>query len=133
MNFFYTLRSVFLLFHFKKKKKIAAGFFLLSWVALFLMQESMFQWIRNPEGKWIKVSVLQESNTELEISLRPMEYLEEEQQSHQPLERNLNAHKSMRDYRNPPWMSMPSCMVPPTIAPYGNSYKPSWRNHLKFS
>ena len=93
----------------------------------------MFQWIRNPKGKWIKVSVLQEPNTELEISLRPMEYLEEEQQSQQPLERNLNAHKSMRDYRNPPWMSMPSCMVPRTTAPYGKSYKPSWRNHLNFS
>ena len=93
----------------------------------------MFQWIRNPEGKWIKVSVLHEPNTELEIGLRPMEYLEEEQQSQQPLERNLNAHKSMRDYRNPPWMSMPSCMVTPTTAPYGNSYKPSWRNHLNFS
>ena len=62
-----------------------------------------------------------------------MEYLEEEQQSQQPLERNLNAHKSMRDYRNPPWMSMPLCMVPPTTAPYGNSYKRSWRNHLNFS
>ena len=81
----------------------------------------------------IKVSVLQESNTELEISLRLMEYLEEEQKSQQPLERNLNAYKSMRDYRNPPWMSVPSCMVPPTNAPYGNSYKPSWRNHLNLS
>ena len=52
---------------------------MLSCVALFLLQESMFQWIRNPEGKWIKVSVLQEPNTELEISLRPIDYLEEEQ------------------------------------------------------
>ena len=39
----------------------------------------MFQWIRNLEDKWIKVSVLQEPTIELEISLRPMEYLEEEQ------------------------------------------------------
>ena len=53
--------------------------FLLSCVALFLLQESMFQWIRNPEGKWIKVSILQEPNYELNISLRPMEHLEEEQ------------------------------------------------------
>ena len=51
---------------------------MLSCVTLFLLQGSMFQWIRNPKGKWIKVSVLQEPNTELEISLRPMEYLEEE-------------------------------------------------------
>ena len=39
----------------------------------------------------------------------------------------------MRDYRNPSGMSVPSCMVPPTNAPYGNSYKPSWRNHLNLS
>ena len=48
-------------------------------VALFLLQESMFQWIRNREGKLIKVSILQEPNSELNISLRPMEHLEEEQ------------------------------------------------------
>ena len=88
---------------------------------------------KKKEDRLIKVSVLQEPNIELEISLRPMEYLEEEQQSQQPLERNLNAYKSMRDYRNPPWMSVPSCMVPPTNTPYGNSYKPSWRNHLNLS
>ena len=93
----------------------------------------MFQWIRNPEGKWIKVSILQEPNFELNISLRPMEHLEEEQHGQYPLERNLNAYKSMRDYRNPPWMSVPSCMLPPTKAPYGNSYKTSWRNHLNLS
>ena len=62
-----------------------------------------------------------------------MEYLEEEQQSQQPLERNLNASNSMRDYRNPTWMSVPSCMVPPITAPYGNTYNPSWRNHLNLS
>ena len=28
---------------------------------------------------------------------------------------------------------MPSCMVPPTNAPYGNSYKPSWRNNQNLS
>ena len=39
----------------------------------------MFQWIRNPEGKLIKVSILQWPNFELNISLRPMEHLEEEQ------------------------------------------------------
>ena len=60
-----------------------------------------------------------------------MEHLEGEQ--HSQYEGNLSAHRSMRDYRNPPWMSMPSCMVPPTNAPYGNSYKPSRRNHLNSS
>ena len=33
----------------------------------------MFQWIRNPKGRLIKVSILQEPNFELNISLNPME------------------------------------------------------------
>ena len=60
-----------------------------------------------------------------------MEHLRGEQ--HSQYEGNLSAHKSMRDYRNSPWMNVPSCMVPPTNVPYGNSYKPSWRNHLNLS
>ena len=60
-----------------------------------------------------------------------MEYLEGEK--HSQYEGNLRAHRSMRDYRNSPWMNVPSCMVPPTNVPYGNSYKPSWRNHLNLS
>ena len=60
-----------------------------------------------------------------------MEHLEGEQ--HSQYEGNLRAHRSMRDYRNSPWMNLPSCMVPPTTIPYGNSYKPSWRNHLNSS
>ena len=54
---------------------------MLSCVALFLLQDSMFRWIRNPIGKWIKVNILQEPNSELNISLRPMEHLEEEQRT----------------------------------------------------
>ena len=60
-----------------------------------------------------------------------MEHLGGEQ--HSQYEGNLSAHRSMRDYRNSPWMKVPSCMVPPTNVPYGNSYKPSWRNHLNLS
>ena len=60
-----------------------------------------------------------------------MEHLEGEH--HSQYEGNLRAHRSMRDYRNSPWMNMPSCMVPPTKVPYGNFYKPSWRNHLNLS
>ena len=48
-------------------------------------------------------------------------------------ESNPNAYRSMRDYRNPPLMSVPSCMVPLTTAPYGNVYNRSWRNHLNLS
>ena len=93
----------------------------------------MFQWVRNSEGRLIKVSVLQESNFELNISFNQMEHLEGEQHCQYLVERNPNAYKSMRDYRNPPRMSVPSCMVPPTTAPYGNAYNPGWRNHLNLS
>ena len=93
----------------------------------------MFQWVRNSKGRLIKVSVLQESNSELNISFNQMEHLEGEQHDQYPMERNPNAYRSMRDYRNPPRMSVPSCMVPPTTAPYGNAYNPSWRNHLNLS
>ena len=85
----------------------------------------MFQWIRNSEGRLIKVSVLQESNVELNISLNPMELLEEGQQSQYPMERKPNAYRSMRDYINPPWVSAPSYMVPPTTTPYGSTYNPN--------
>ena len=60
-----------------------------------------------------------------------MEHLGGEQ--HSQYEGNLSAHRSMRDYRNSPWMNVPSCMVPPTNVPYENSYKSSWRNHLNLS
>ena len=72
---------------------------MLSCVALFLLQENMFQWVKNSEGRLIKIHVLQESNAELNISLNLMEHLEEGQQSQQLLERNPNPSRSMRDYR----------------------------------
>ena len=46
-----------------------------------------------------------------------MEHLEGEQYSQYTMERNLKAYMSMRDYRNPPWVSAPSYMVPPQYAP----------------
>ena len=90
--------------------------------ALFLLQENMFQWVRNSKSRFIKVSVLQESNYELNISFNQMEHVEVEQHGQYPVERNPNAYRSMRDYRNPPWMSAPFCSVPPTNAPYGSTY-----------
>ena len=48
----------------------------------------MFQWVKNSEGRLIKVSVLQESNSELNISFNQMEHLEGEQYGHYPMERN---------------------------------------------
>ena len=61
-----------------------------------------------------------------------MEPLEGEQHCQYPMERNPNAYRSMRDYRNPPWVNAPSYMVPPTNAPYGNAFNPSWGNHTNF-
>ena len=60
-----------------------------------------------------------------------MEHLGGEQ--HSQYEGNLSALRSMRDYRNSPWMNVPLFMVPPTNIPYGNFYKPSWRNNLNLS
>ena len=74
----------------------------------------MFQWIRNPEGRLIKVSILQEFNSKLNISFNQMEHLEGEQHCQYTMERKPNAYRSMRDYRNSPWVSAPSYMVPPT-------------------
>ena len=46
-----------------------------------------------------------------------MEYLEGEQHYQYPVERNPRTYMSMRDYRNHPWVSIPSYMVPPQYAP----------------
>ena len=58
-----------------------------------------------------------------------MEHLEGEQHCQYPMEREPNAYRSMRDYRNPPWVSAASYMVPPATTPYGSTYNPSWGNH----
>ena len=42
-------------------------------------------------------------------------------QNHQPLGRNPNPSRSMRDYRDQ-WMSAPFCSVPPTYAPPASPY-----------
>ena len=51
-----------------------------------------------------------------------MEPPPEEQQSQQAMEMNPNGHRSMRDHIHSPWMSAPSCIVPPTeqmvVRPY---------------
>ena len=49
------------------------------------------------------------------------------------MERNLNAYRSIRDYRHPPWVSAPFYTVPPTNEPYDSTYNPSWGNHPNFS
>ena len=58
---------------------------------------------------------------ELSLGCDQMEHLDGEQYSQYPVERNPRAYMSMRDYRNPPWVSAPSYMVPPQYAPHSHS------------
>ena len=67
------------------------------------------QWIRNLEGRLLKVNLPQE------LELNQVEHLEGEQYSQYPMEGNSRGYMSMRDYRDQ-WMSAPSYMVPPKYA-----------------
>ena len=82
----------------------------------------MFQWIRNTEGRLVRISIPQEPGCEVGLDCDQMELPHEEQQRQQGVERNLNSYRSMRDHINPPRMSAPSCIVPPTedmvVRPY---------------
>ena len=51
------------------------------------------------------------------LNCGPMEYPEGEQHYQYPVERNPRTYMSMRDYRNPPWVSAPTYLVPPQYAP----------------
>ena len=52
--------------------------------------------------------------TELDLCLNIKEPTLEDQHSQHAQEDNLNAFSSMRDRMHPPYMSAPSCIVPPT-------------------
>ena len=115
MNFLLSFYCYCFLVHFsvkKKKKNSAQDCF---WCLPCLAAGGQFQWVRDCKSK---------------LNLNSME---EEQHSQQPMEGNPNSYRSMRDYRNPPRMSAPSYIVPPTNVPYSNTYDPSWRNHQNFS
>ena len=74
----------------------------------------MLKWVRNLEGRFVRISIPQGANSESSLNLDQMEHLEGEQHSEYPVERDPNAYRSMRDYRHPP-----------TNAPYGNIYNHS--------
>ena len=82
----------------------------------------MFQWFRNSKGGLVKFRIPHESDSELSLNFNTMEPPPEEHQSQQVVEMNPNAYRSMRDHIHPPWMSAPSCIVPPTeqmiVRPY---------------
>ena len=67
------------------------------------------QWIRNLEGRLLKVNLPQE------LELNQVDHLEGEQYSQYPMEGNSRGYMSMRDYKDQ-WMSVPSYMVPPQYA-----------------
>ena len=100
----------------------------------------MFQWVKNFEGRLIKVNFPQEPGLNLNI-----DQMEEGEQYEYSVERNPSAYMSMRDYRNLPWqnqqtvernpnpyrsmrdyinqwMGAPFCSVPPTNAPPASPY-----------
>ena len=105
------------------------------------MQEYIFQWIRNPEGRLIKVNFPQEPGlnlntdqmeegeqySEYSMERNPRAYMSMRDyrnlpwQNQQPLGRNPNPYRSMRDYRNQ-WMSVPLCSVPKPNAPHASPY-----------
>ena len=69
-------------------------------------------WIRDSEGRLVKIKNPHE--TELELEVEVMEAIPEDQHSQHALAENLNTYRSMRDCMHPPCMSAPSCIVPPT-------------------
>ena len=68
----------------------------------------------------------------MDLNCDQMEPSYEEHNSQYPVKRSPNAYRSMRDYRNPPWVSAPFCTNPPTNAPYGSTYNHSCGNHPNY-
>ena len=71
----------------------------------------MLYWIRDSEGRLVKIEIPHE--TKLELCVNVMEATLEDQHSQHAQEENFNAYRSMRDHMHPPCMSAPSCIVPP--------------------
>ena len=130
VNFFCLFHChFFILFSFHKKKKQCCRIVSLLFLCCPVFVAGIHsQWIRNLEGRLLKVNLPQQ------LELNQMEHLEGEQYSQYPMEGNSRGYMSMRDYRNlqdqqpwernpnPPrsmrdyrdqWMSAPSYMLPP--------------------
>ena len=69
-------------------------------------------WIRDSEGRLVKIETPHE--TKLELCVNIMEATPEDQHSQHAQEENFNAYRSMRDRMHAPRMSAPSCIVQPT-------------------
>ena len=93
--------------------RFTVSFFLVHftiYIYIKLLQESIFSGL-----KILKASSLDRLCGKIDCD--QMEHQEGEQYNQYPVERNPRAYMSMRDYRNPPWVSAPSYMVPPQYAP----------------
>ncbi|RVW94230.1 hypothetical protein CK203_034850 [Vitis vinifera] len=88
-------------------------------------------WIRDQEGRLVRIETPRA--TELDIILEVMENQPEDQHSQHGQGNDPNLYRSMRDRMHPPRMSAPSCIIPPTEQPYGNTYNSNWRNHPNFA
>ena len=72
----------------------------------------MHHWDRNTAGRLERTSAPQEQGCEVSLHSNQMEPSPEEQQSHQGVQSNPNAYRSMRDHIHLPTVSTPSCIVP---------------------
>ena len=82
----------------------------------------MCHWDRGISGRLQRVSTPIEQGCEVSVHSEQMDTLPEEQQSQQGAPINPIAYRSMRDHINPPRVSAPSCIIPPTddvvVKPY---------------
>ena len=99
---------IFFSFHKKKLKISAAGIH--------------SQWISNLEGRLLKVNLPQE------LELNQMEHLEGEQYSQYPMEGNSRRYMSMRDYRNLPWQWQQPVVRNPNPPKSMREYRDQWRS-----
>ena len=67
-------------------------------------------WIRDQEGRLVRIENPQDTKLDIYVSI--MDPPQEDRNSQQGQGGNPNAYLSMRDRMHPPRMSAPSCIVP---------------------
>ena len=74
----------------------------------------MHHWDRGISGRLQRVSTPIEQGCEVSVHIKQMDTLPEEQQSQQGALMNPTTFKSMKDHIDPPRVSAPSYIIPPT-------------------